>query len=306
MAICFLGGVVLSQQTTIQRKSRLLLSILLIAALLFMGIFGLIHHYYSTRSVLASTLKPDDRQRVRTFLQQAKDDLSVIHAFLMDPELDFQNEGSDLTGEGSSDDVGYLQSIAAEHRVAIEHVYGKTQNQAMSDYSELERYQEAQKALFLLSIDFLSEYEQILVYSETLIVVGDKLTALSDVDDSDIEQMYLTYQQTLNEAVEVLESTSVPTFLESMNEELIDGLIQMDDAVYYSLSAVAMGDPVRMSSADYRLDLVVRRFDQILSGVDQDVTDRQNKLMQEIDEINRLYDGLDQWLTANITRLEQN
>ena len=158
--------------------------------------------------------------------------------------------------------------------------------------------------MFVLAGDLLSEYEQIMNYSSALITMGTNLESLNYYDANDLEGTYQTINNALVATVDLLKGQSVPSFLQNMNDNLIDALEQMNEAVLYTLQAVALNDPLRIDAAQYRMDILTRHFDKIIGSVDQDMSDRESKLEQEISKIQTTSNGLKDWVTQNIGQLE--
>ncbi|NLA87676.1 MAG: hypothetical protein GX847_10450, partial [Clostridiales bacterium] len=101
-----------------------------------------------------------------------------------------------------------------------------------------------------------------------------------------------------------LEGASVPSYFESFNQDLIDVLRQLDNAVYYLLTAIAIDDPVRYDSGEYFLEILVRRTDEIsLNGV-TDMEERLGKLREDILAVQNTCAGLTGWLDTNIANLD--
>ena len=124
-------------------------------------------------------------------------------------------------------------------------------------------------------------------------------------DENDLDATYSKISASLQDSVDRLEQADVPTFLTYMNTNLTDALKQMDEAVLYMLQAAYISDPLRLNAASYRMDILMRRFDSIVANVDQDISDRQSKLISEVEKISQTKDGLKAWATQNIDLLNQ-
>ena len=282
------------------RIAQLLFLLLLLTAILLLPASWL-----QGQRVDAESVQDVDRESVLAHLYAVQSDLAVIGDLLDDPQMDFFSEASDGDDELTVEQMDAMISLSVQHRQAIEQTLQDASARKGPDLPALKQCRTAKLALLTLAAGMLAEYEQVIQYSANLMTIGADLTALSEYDDTDLARLYETYEAVLTRSASLLRDGPTPSFLQIMNDRLIDALLQMNDAVFYSLLAAELDDPVRLNSADYRLSIIVRRFESIMADVSQDVDSRQQKLMQDAAEIQRVHDGLNQWVNDNISRFGQ-
>lgn len=267
----------------------------------------------SGQGVLLSAFKPvvaaadsAERDQIVEYLGLAVQDLSVIDTILANSDLDLLDQGTGADEELTVPMIERYTLLLADYRSSVGSTRSAAATRLVPDQASLSLYQDAQDALFGLTDDLLAEYEQILNYSAALMQMGTNLESLEFYDENDLDATYQTISTAIQESVATLESIAVPTFLTYMNVNLTDALKQMDEAVLYTLQAAYLNDPLRLNAATYRMDILMRHFDGIIANVDQDMTDRQNKLTEEIVKISQTKDGLKTWASQNIDLLNQD
>jgi len=287
------------------QKRRLSLLLTLICCLLLAGCSG--------QNVLLAAFNPEidaadsaDREQVLTYLDLAVQDLEVIEVILADSDLDLLEQGTGNDEELTEAMIEHYQTLLSGYRTSLAEAQAAEIGRVVPDLEDLLLYRDAQNALFGMTDDLLAEYEQILSYTAALMQMGTNLEALDTYDENDLDATYNTISAALQASVDQLNNADVPTFLTYMNDNLTDALGEMDEAVLYMLQAAYISDPLRLNAASYRMDILMRRFDSIVANVDQDITDRQNKLMREVERIAETKDGLKTWATQNIDLLDQD
>ena len=247
---------------------------------------------------------PADREQVLEYLNLAVQDLGVIEIVLADADLDLLDQGTGEDVELTEPVIERYLLLLAGYRSSLTETQAALGGRSIPDLEDLRLYHDAQSALFDMTDDLLAEYEQILSYSAALMQMGANLETLDYYDESDLDATYQTISAAIQASVDMLGSADVPTFLTYMNDNLTDALKQMDDAVLYMLQAAYISDPLRLNAATYRMDILMRHFDSIIANVDQDMTDRQNKLADEVEKISQTKDGLKTWAAQNIDLLD--
>lgn len=246
-----------------------------------------------------------DREQVHEYLNLAVQDLTVIEVILADSDLDLLDQGTGSDEELTEPVIERYKILLAGYRSSVAETQTALDERAIPDLEVLRLYHDAQRSLFAMMDDLLAEYEQILSYTAALIQMGTNLETLDYYDENDLDATYSTISASLQDSVDRLEQADVPTFLTYMNRNLTDALKQMDEAVLYMLQAAYISDPLRLNAASYRMDILMRRFDSIVANVDQDISDRQSKLINEVEKISQTKDGLKAWATQNIDLLNQ-
>lgn len=287
------------------QKRRWSLLLVLVFCLLLAGCSG--------QNVLLAAFNPEvdaadsaDREQVLTYLDLAVQDLGVIEVILADSDLDLLEQGTGNDEELTEAMIERYQTLLSGYRASLAEAQEAENGRSVPDFEDLRLYSDAHHVLFGLTDDLLAEYEQILSYTAALMQMGTSLEALDTYDENDLQATYDTINAALMAAVEQLNNADVPTFLTYMNDNLTDALGEMDEAVLYMLQAAYISDPLRLNAASYRMDILMRRFDSIVANVDQDITDRQDKLMREVERIAETKDGLKTWATQNIDLLDQD
>ena len=91
-----------------------------------------------------------------------------------------------------------------------------------------------------------------------------------------------------------------PSFIESFNKDFIETLKQLDEAVFYALSAASLGDPLRTDASGYLMEILTRRADKIGAEFTKDLELRQKKLQADAKEVQKTSESLKSWLDTNI------
>jgi len=255
--------------------------------------------------VRAERNAPMDVEAVVSYLQQTTAALTVMETLLKDPVLDLPEQQTEtVTTDVTHDEIAGYQTLLVQYQSDLETALSDLSALTVPDQPELESYREAMVAELQLAVELVLEYAQILAYTDALMTMGENMAALSDVGTDDLEMMYQAFNDGISAAVETLLNLSVPSFLESTNVSLINALEQMNSAVLYSLNAVYINDPLRMDAAEYRRDILTRRFDIVVSEIDQDMTDRETKLSEDIIRLQETQAGLHAWVDQNLDRLQ--
>lgn len=282
-------------------------------SMLLILVFSLLLAGCSGQTVMLAAFNPlvdaadsADREQALEYLNLAVQDLTVIEVILADSDLDLLDQGTGSDEELTEPVIERYKTLLAGYRSSVTETQTALDGRMIPDLEDLRLYRDAQSALFVMTDDLLAEYEQILSYSAALMQMGTNLETLDYYDENDLDATYNTISAALQASVDKLENADVPTFLTYMNKNLTDALKQMDDAVLYMLQAAYISDPLRMNAASYRMDILMRHFDSIVANVDQDISDRQSKLISEVEKISQTKDGLKTWAAQNIDLLDQH
>jgi hypothetical protein len=144
------------------------------------------------------------------------------------------------------------------------------------------------------------------MYTASLMKVGAEMTQLGSVDTSNLEVAYRTISDSISGVIGELKAQDVPTYLKSFNDGFISLLTELNETMLYSVQAAALGDPVRLSAAQYRMGILMRLVAAISAESGQDLTDRQTKIQGDLKAIKTENDGLSGWVQQNIGRLAGN
>lgn len=246
-----------------------------------------------------------DVEAVIAYFQQSTAAFTVLENLLNDPELDLlEQQPQTVVTDVTHEEIAGYQALIIQYQTNLDTVLQDLAARTVPAQPELDSYQTAMIAELQLAIELAVEYGQILAYTDALMTMGENMDALSDVSTDDPEVMYQAFNDGLSAAVDTMLNLSVPSFLENTNNNLISALEQMNSAVLYSLNAVYINDPLRMDAAEYRLDILTRRFDTVVDGIDQDMTDRETKLNEDIARLQETQAGLHDWVDQNMDRLQ--
>lgn len=258
-------------------------------------------------AVAAETLESADKDAVLAYFKLAEDDFLIVDYILADSDLDLLDQNTaDDNEEVTLDSITRYLGILGGYQNSIAQIMADAPLRAVPEQEDLMKFRDSHQAMFEMAGSLLAEYEQILNYSYALITMGTNLETLGYYDENDLEGTYQTISAALTATIDLLKGQDVPTFLKNMNDNLIDALVEMDEAVLYSLQAAYLSDPLRLDSAAYRMDILTRRFDKIIASVDQDMSDRETKLAEEIGLIQQTNSGLKNWVAQNVDKLKAN
>ena len=244
-----------------------------------------------------------EREQVRTYLELARLDLTTIDVILADTELDLLEQEVVDDEELTELQIEHYRQLLAGYRSSLAGGLSELDGRQVPDFSDLRLHRDAQQALFQAADSLLAEYEQILGYTAALLQMSLSLENMAYYDENNLDATYQTISGAIQEALECLSAADVPTFLTYVNINLADSLTQLDEAVLYTLQAAYIDDPVRIYAASYRMDILMRHFDSLVVGIDQNIVDRQNKLVAEAEQIAQIAGGLSSWLDQNISLL---
>lgn len=239
----------------------------------------------------------DDSSSMLAYLQSTLYDFKIIDDLINDEALNQEISDSSLENY-----LGILQDYDAKVKSRLADINSRE----MPNHPDIAAFRASEAAEFQLASDIIGEYTQVLNYYKSMTAAINAMNLKVDVEGSDLQATYDTISKSLSATTDELKSVDVPTFWKSMNDNFVDALNQMNDAVYYLLSSAAMDDPVRANSSLYRWGILTRKFQVISKEAEQDYTDRESKLNADIDSIQKTNDGLRDWVQKNIDKLRNS
>lgn len=253
-------------------------------------------------SAKAAEMPVAGNQEILDFLKASKDELELIDKILTDKDLGMLEEEDDSEEELTAEFIKKYERILTGYVDQIQEVLSGIDRRTVPDLPDLVNFQAAEKHAFQTLESILLEYSQTLSYAGVILHVIESLNDLENIQEqeSDLQVIYDAYSACIGDAVSALEAASVPSFLESFNVNFIDVFKQLDNAVYYSLSAAAIDDPVRADAGEYLMGILVRNLDRISLDWEQDLADRQDALREDALAVQKIYQGLTAWLDTNI------
>ena len=246
---------------------------------------------------------PSDRSDIVNALKAAREDLKVIDDLIADGDLGLLEEDNADTAELTEEDVAAYMEALDKHKGKIQAALTEMMARPELKNEDMSDFRTAEIAQFELAGDVVEEFMQVLHYIQSLLDLADQMDAIGQVDAADPAGMYEAISQTIDEAIKDLKSNEVPTFLKSMNDNMITSLGEMNDAVLYSLVAEEISDPIRRNGAAYRMGILERKFERISVDAQTDTEERMQKLRDDIKKIQQVNEGLSRWVQDNLDRL---
>jgi hypothetical protein len=246
-----------------------------------------------------------DKQAILDYLKAAKNDLKLIDEILADKDIglleeETASEGEELAPELIEEYEGVLSGYTDQIAASLSGISKRT----APNLPDIANFQAAEKAVFQTLDSILQEYSQTLSYASTILQVGEDISGLENIQETDLQAIYDAYSAGIGEMIAALEAASVPTFLASFNADFIEAFKQLDSTVYYALSAIAIDDPLRADAAEYLMGIMVRNVDSISQEWEQELADRQYMLSEDAKAVATTAEGLKSWLDTNIASLE--
>ncbi len=238
-------------------------------------------------------------------LKAVRDELRIIDEMIADKDLgllddDASSEASELT----KSEVAFYMSILEEYNKRLNEAVSDIKSRKEPDNRDMAELRKAETAQFELAGAVVEEYMQVLHYIQSLLDLAEQMEAIGKVDAANPAGMYEAINKAIEKAVTKLESSEAPSFLRSMNDNMIASLNELNDAVLYSLTAEDLDDPVRRNGAAYRMGILERKFARISADADADTEERREKLKQDIATVQNVNEGLSRWVQANLDKLE--
>ena len=238
-------------------------------------------------------------------LKAVRDELRIIDEMIADKDLgllddDASSEASELT----KSEVAFYMSILEEYNKRLNEAVSDIKSRKEPENRDMAELRKAETAQFELAGAVVEEYMQVLHYIQSLLDLAEQMEAIGKVDAANPAGMYEAINKAIEKAVTKLESSEAPSFLRSMNDNMIASLNELNDAVLYSLTAEDLDDPVRRNGAAYRMGILERKFARISADADADTEERREKLKQDIATVQNVNEGLSRWVQANLDKLE--
>jgi hypothetical protein len=258
-----------------------------------------------TQSDTRAAGKPEvnDNQIMLDYLNAARSELTLIDEITADKDIGLLEEETESDEELTAEQVEKYEKILSGYTDRIQTVLSDIDKRTTPDLPDIVNFQASEKAAFQTLDSILQEYSQTLSYAGTLLMVKESFDSLSIQETDDLQAIYDAFSAGIGDAIAALEA-DVPSFLESFNQDFIDVLKELDDAVYYMLSAVAVDDPVRTDAAGYLMGILQYRADEISQKGMQDLADRVSKLSTDAQAVVTTSSGLKSWLDTNISSLD--
>jgi hypothetical protein len=245
-----------------------------------------------------------DKAATVKYLKAALKDLAVIDEIVDDEELGLTQD-VDASGDETMTDAQAARytEVLDEYIGDINDAIRAIGTRETPKNADIEAFRSAELAEFELLDELLDEYLQVLGYYDLMMQMEDDMSGFSEVNVNDLEGTYKAYNAAFMKAIDTMKNGDIPSCLKSMNDSLVAALTEANDSVLYLLQAIALDDPLRMDAAEYRLGILMRRLEKVGTGLEQDLLDRQKKLVDDAKSIQKTNDGLRQWLQSNIDKL---
>jgi hypothetical protein len=245
-----------------------------------------------------------DTQDVLDYLTAASGDFEAIDSLLGDQDLGLLEEdssdGDDLTAESITKYLGILDS----HGSAIDSQLAAIKARNTPNNPEISFFREAELLEFETAADIINECKQILIYANSLLNISTEMEQLgSTTNANDPQAAFQALSEGISSVIGKLNTQSVPSFLKDMNDSLISQLNELNDAILYAAQATSITDPVRLSAAEYRMSITMRKVTEISNTSQQDFNERMTKLKADLLAIKTENEGLKSWVQQNITKL---
>jgi hypothetical protein len=255
-----------------------------------------------TQSGTRAAGKPEvnDNQIMLDYLKTARGELTLIDEITADKDIGLLEEETDSEEELTAEQVEKYEKILSGYTDRIQTVLKDIDSRTAPDQPDIVNFQTSEKAAFQTLDSILQEYSQTLSYAGTLLMVKESFASLSIQETDDLQAIYDAFSASIGDAIAALEAEDVPSFVESYNQDFIDILKELDDAVYDMLSAQAVDDPVRTDAAGYLVEILQRRADEIGQKGMQDMADRVRKLSTDAQAVVTTCSGLKSWVDTNI------
>lgn len=239
------------------------------------------------------------------YLNVSLGDFTVVDKILADQELSLQDPNDSGGQELTADTADHYITLIGGYDAQLKSALSAIETRYAPADADLAEFKAADKAELELMSEVLEEYQQLVRYAQALFLVEKDVQDLQNIPTSgDLQASYDSFSASIKKAMDSLAKADVPSFLKNFNDNLTGALKEMDDAVFYSLSAVALKDPVRTNAAAYRMGILQRKFEKLLTGVAAGLQSRQGNLADDAKKIRASNDGLRQWAQANIARLK--
>lgn len=249
-------------------------------------------------------MAPANRSEIAKELKAAREDLKIIDELIADEDLGLlEDESSSDSEEITESEVSFYMGILEKYDSRLKQALADIKARPELDNKDMAELRKAEIAQFLLACDVVEEYMQVLHYMQSLLDLAAQMDAIGNVSATDPAGMYEEINQAIEKAVGKLKSSEVPSFLQSMNDNMIASLNEMNDAVLYSLIAEEIDDPVRRNGAAYRMGILERKFTRISADANADTEDRMKKLKQDVTTVQQVNEGLSKWVQANLDKL---
>lgn len=247
----------------------------------------------------------NETQEMLDYLQASRDDFKVIDELLEDESLGLLDESSSGGQEITADSLDLYLGILSDYDSRIDSNLAKIKKRPAPNHRDIAYFKTSEIAEFELSSAVVEEYIQVLKYFRFLLGMGDSMQNLGNIDitASNYKTQFEKVSKSITDATDELKNDDVPSFLKSMNDNMIAALDEMNNTVAYSLNAAELKDPLRADAAQYRMEILSRRLDKIITEYEQDMTSREAKLNGDVKNIKTKNDGLKDWLKTNIGRL---
>ncbi len=237
------------------------------------------------------------------YLQQVKASFKPIDELLADKELDLLGDAQDQGEAPTEAQLAHYSELLKGYQVDLTAARRNLAGLNVPKQPDLEQCNKAQLAQLDVASSIVDEYQSVLSYTDGLFTVSSYLDALGNTSTEDLEAIYQAFNTNLTAAIKILKDNPVPSFLENTNANLIANLEEMNAAVLYMLQAFSLNDPLRTDAATYRMDMLTRRLDATMSGIEKDMTEREAKLKEELENIQTKQKQLRTWVDDNMQTL---
>lgn len=290
----------------VARLLKTSVSFVLIAALALAGCSraGVVPAPADAASLALAVPAANDKAAMLKYLQTAQEDFAIVDTLLADQDLGLLEEPDSSSSEDlTADEVTQYLTKLTDYTTQVKDTMDAIGTRLTPNNPDIAFFTAAELSELQLSSDILGEYTQVLNYYNMMLDVNNGLDKVGDVNTKDLEGTYKSYNDAITKAIDTLKNGDIPSCLKSMNDNFIAALSDMNDAVLYTLNAYSLSDPLRTASAAYRLGMLTRRVQMIGKGLQDDLIERQKKLLEDAKGIQKTNEGLKKWVQDNIDRL---
>ncbi len=236
----------------------------------------------------------------KAYLETARRTFAPVEDLLADAELDMLEVGSGDGGDVTAEEIAHYADLLTAYRDRIGNAIDGLESEKTPAQKDLAAFHAAQLERLSATRAIVEEYLSVLDYTAALLQVGAALAVMQETPSDDLEAYCQAVNEALSGGVGVLEALDVPSFLENTNRRLTGDLKEMNDAVLYMLEAAYYADPLQLDAAGYRMEILGRRLDATLTGIDADMTERESALTDALKKIQSDEKALSEWVDENL------
>ncbi len=240
------------------------------------------------------------RQQASAFLMANQKDIDTINGVL--------NNANALLNNVSLDNQSQIQSVQSSLsnlRSQLAPVLKADTTNYNSNVAVKQYLQVKQRCAEDLD-NVLAELSDILTYESSLMNAFDPLTSMKTSGSESIDQIYDILGKAFSDVNTRLKAIKPPSFLKYMHEGLTQGLNDYLGALQFVLVSSSIEDPLRLNSGQYYMNVIERKLDSLMSEADKSFTRRQQKIEDDLKNIQTELTGMQTWINDNKDALARN